>query len=105
MSKNKTIASKGSTILTTDSLDFLKGSESDYTVNYRADGIYIINGSKTYKLDISKFLEAGKTDGSITEVVDENKLVYDINGNVAGHTTTETVETLIDKIVSDSTLV
>ena len=102
MSKNKTIASKGSTILTTDSLDFLKGS--DYTVNYRADGIYIINGSKTYKLDISKFLEAGITDGSVTEVVDENKLVYDINGNVAGHTTTETVETLIDKIVSDSTL-
>jgi hypothetical protein len=105
MTKNKTIISKGSTTLTTDSLDFVKGSETDYVLNYRADGIYITDGDKTYKLDISKFLEAGKTDGSITEVIDEDKLVYKINGNVAGHATTETAETLIDEIVSDSTLV
>ena len=96
MSKNKTIASKGSTILTTDSLDFLKGS--DYTVNYRADGIYIIDGNKTYKLDMSKFLEAGITDGSIAEVIDVDDLMFKINGTVAGHETTKTAETLIDKI-------
>ena len=98
MSKNKTITSKGSTILTTDSLDFLKGSESDYTVNYRADGIYITDGNKTYKLDMSKFLEVGKTDGSIVEVIDVDDLMFKINGTVAGHETTETAETLIYKI-------
>lgn len=102
MSKNKTIISKGSTTLTTDSLDFVKGSENGYVLNYRADGIYITDGDKTYKLDISKFLEAGKADGSITEVIDVDDLMFKINGTVAGHVTIETAEVLLHEIGVES---